>query len=78
MAAQTKRRSFSQDYKRQTVELVHSSGRSIDSIAAEIGLAETVLRKWAVGPAAKSENIRFPAALEGRPDARQTSRNRRC
>lgn len=41
-----KRRSFTEDYKRQTVELVHSSGRSIGSIAAEIGLAETVLRKW--------------------------------
>jgi transposase len=41
-----KRRSFTEDYKRQTAELVHSSGRSIGSIAAEIGLAETVLRKW--------------------------------
>lgn len=41
-----KRRSFTEDYKRQTVELVRSSGRSIGSVAAEIGLAETVLRKW--------------------------------
>ena len=37
-----KRRSFTEDYKRQTVELVRSSGRSIGSVAAEIGLAETV------------------------------------
>ena len=41
-----KRRSFTEDYKRQTVELVRSSGRSIGSVATEIGLAETVLRKW--------------------------------
>jgi transposase len=41
-----KRRSFTEDYKRQTVELVHSSGRSMGSIAADIGLAETVLGKW--------------------------------
>ena len=41
-----KRRSFTEDYKRQTVELVFSSGRSVGSVAAEIGLAETVLRKW--------------------------------
>ena len=41
-----KRRFFTEDYKRQTVELVRSSGRSIGSVAAEIGLAETVLRKW--------------------------------
>ncbi len=41
-----KRRSFTEDYKRQTVELVRSSGRSVGSVASEIGLAETVLRKW--------------------------------
>jgi transposase len=41
-----KRRFFTEDYKRQTVELVRSSGRSIGSVATEIGLAETVLRKW--------------------------------
>lgn len=41
-----KRRCFTEDYKRQTIELVRSSGRSIGSVVAEIGLAETVLLKW--------------------------------
>ena len=41
-----KRRFFTEDFKRQTVELVRSSGRSIGSVATAIGLAETVFRKW--------------------------------
>jgi transposase len=40
------RRSFTEDYKRQAVELVASSGRSIGSVAKELGLRDSVLRKW--------------------------------
>jgi len=32
------RRSFTEDYKRQAVDLVASSGRSIGSVAKELGL----------------------------------------
>jgi hypothetical protein len=37
------RRSFTDDYKRQAVDLVASSGRSIGSVAKELGLRDSVL-----------------------------------
>ncbi|WP_456791509.1 IS3 family transposase [Bradyrhizobium sp. USDA 4506] len=40
------RRSFTEDYKRQAVELVMSSGRSVPSVAKEFGLRDSVLRRW--------------------------------
>jgi transposase len=40
------RRSFTDDYKRQAVDLVASSGRSIGSVAKELGRRDSVLRRW--------------------------------
>ena len=40
------RRSFTDEYKRQAVDLVASSGRSVGSVAKEIGLPNAVLRQW--------------------------------
>ncbi len=40
------RRSFTEDYKRQAVELVVSSRRSVTSLAKELGLRDSVLRRW--------------------------------
>ena len=40
------RRSFTEEYKRQAAELVLSSGRSITSVAKELGLRDSVLRRW--------------------------------
>ena len=40
------RRSYTDEYKQQTVELVMSSGRSITSVAKELGLRDSVLRRW--------------------------------
>src|ERR1700735_3401905 len=40
------RRSFTDDYKRQAVDLVASSGRSIGAVAKELGLRDSVLRRW--------------------------------
>ena len=40
------RLSFTDDYKRQAVDLVGSSGRSIGSVAKELGLRDSVLRRW--------------------------------
>jgi transposase len=41
------RRSFTDDYKRQAVDLVASSGRSVGSVAKELGQRDSVLRRWA-------------------------------
>jgi transposase len=40
------RRSFTEEYKCQAVELVLSSGRPIGSVAKELGLRDSVLRRW--------------------------------
>jgi hypothetical protein len=40
------RRSFTEEYRRQAVELVASSGRSIGSVANELGLRDSVLHRW--------------------------------
>jgi transposase len=37
--------SFKDDYRRQAVDLVASSGRSIGFVAKELGLRDTVLRR---------------------------------
>jgi len=37
---------FTEDYKHQAVELVVSSRRSITLVAKELGLRDSVLRRW--------------------------------
>jgi transposase len=41
-----RRRSFTDEYTREAVDLVASSGRSIGSVAKELGLRDSVLRRW--------------------------------
>ena len=41
-----KRRSFSAEYKAETVQLVQRSGKSIGQMALELGISETALRRW--------------------------------
>ena len=64
------RRSFTDDYKRQAVDLVASSGRSIGSVAKELGLRDSVLRRWL--------EQRGAARLEPTAAARRPQRRRRC
>ena len=59
------RRSFTDDYKRQAVDLVASSGRSIGSVAKELGLRDSVLRRWVEFRGAGRE----PTAAARRPPA---------
>jgi len=40
------RRSFSPEFKAQTVELVRESGRSIGDVARDLDLTESALRAW--------------------------------
>jgi transposase len=53
-----KRRIFPDSFKREAVERVSSGGLSAGKVAAELGIHETVLRRWmkqsAVAPAASS------------------------
>jgi len=57
------RRSFTDDYKRQAVDLVASSGRSIGSVAKELGLRDSVLRRRVEKRGARLE----PTAATRRP-----------
>jgi transposase-like protein len=41
-----KRRSFSDEFKAETVRLVRESGKSVGTIARELDLTETALRRW--------------------------------
>ena len=58
-----RRRSFTDDYKRQAAGLVASSGRSIGSVAKELGLRDSVLRRWVERRGAGRE----PTAAARRP-----------
>ncbi|WP_244562063.1 IS3 family transposase [Bradyrhizobium lablabi] len=62
------RRSFTDDYKRQAVDLVASSGRSIGSVARELGLRDSVLRRWVELRGAGRE----PTAAARRPTTQAT------
>ncbi len=62
------RRSFTDDYKRQAVDLVSSSGRSIGSVAKELGLRDSVLRRWVELRGAGRE----PTAASRRPTTQAT------
>ena len=62
----TKPRSYTEDYKRQVVDLVTSTGRTASSVAAEVGLHHTLVSRWIrrYGQASRAA----PAAA-GRPAA---------
>ena len=59
----SRRRSFTDDYKGQAVDLVASSGRAISSVAKELGLRDSVLRRWVEQRGARRE----PTAAARRP-----------
>jgi transposase len=40
------RRSFSQQYKAETVALIRNSGKSIAQVCRDLDLAESVVRRW--------------------------------
>ena len=55
------KRTFSDEYKAEAVELVRTSGKSIGRIAKELDVTETSLRQWV--KAAERETA--PVALTG-------------
>jgi transposase len=40
------RRKFTDEFKAETVRLIKTSGRSIGSVAKELSLGETAVRRW--------------------------------
>src|ERR671938_837696 len=40
------RRSFTPEFKAQTVELLRSSGKSVGEVCRDLDLTETVVRRW--------------------------------
>jgi transposase len=62
------RRPFTDDYKRQAVDLVASSSRSIGSVAKELGLRDSVFRRWVEQRGVRRE----PTAASWRPTAQAT------
>jgi transposase len=77
------RRSFTDDYKRQVVDLVASSGRSVGSGAKELGLRDSVLRRWVERrgagrePTAASRRSTTQAALPSSDQAAEIARLQR-
>ncbi|MQA00139.1 MAG: transposase [Dehalococcoidia bacterium] len=41
-----RRRSFTREYKAEVVELCRTSGRTIATVARDLGLTETAVRRW--------------------------------
>jgi transposase len=70
------RRSFTDNYKRQAVDLVASRGRPIGSVAKEFGLRDSVLRRWVENRGAGREPTvatRRPIAQAVLPSADQAA-----
>jgi transposase len=40
------RRKFSDEFKAETVKLIRSSGRTVGSVAKELGILDSVVRRW--------------------------------
>jgi transposase len=74
------RRSFTDEYKEQAVELVISSARSIGSVAKELGLRDSVLRRWVekrgLEPRAAPRRSATQAALPSADQAAEIARLR--
>ena len=61
-AMRAKPRSYTEDYKRQVVDLVVSSGRTPTAVAGEIGLHPTLLCRWVRQHGAGKAEAAQPAA----------------
>jgi transposase len=46
MGKKRKRRSFSDEFKSETVRLIQESGKSVTAVARELDLTETAVRRW--------------------------------
>ena len=70
-----KRRTFSAEYKAETVQLIQRSGNSIGQMALELGIGESALRRWVAQ--AKVEAGRGPAGALKRSEREELVELRR-
>lgn len=68
-----RRRVFTDEFKSDAVELVHSSGKSIGQVARDLDLTETSLREWV----SKTEDGQLRNAIIVDEDERQELRRLR-
>src|SRR2546422_11588843 len=48
MGKKRRRRSFSPEFKAEAIRVVRESGKSVSTVARELDLTETALRRWMV------------------------------
>jgi transposase len=66
------RRHFTDDFKREAVALLRSSGRPLSRIASELGISASMLRNWRNGSGGReagSARHPIPAASHSAPDS---------
>lgn len=61
------RRSFTEEHKHQAVELAVSSGRSIGAVAKELGLRDSVWRRWVDKLRQKPASVALRPTTQARP-----------
>jgi transposase len=66
-------RRYTEEFKRDAVALLRSSGRSVKAVARELGISDTSLRSWA---AESGEGVSEEIAELGREEARLRKRVR--
>ena len=57
----SRQRSYTEEYKRQVVDLLVSTGRTATSVAAEVGIHHTLLSRW-VRQYGRAEGMAAPPA----------------
>ena len=67
-----KRRAFPESFKREAVDRVATSGLSAGAVARELGLHETVLRRWIMQFGTQARGRRGAPTRRRRPRRRLT------
>ena len=56
----TTRRSFTDEFKREAVSLLGSSGRPLTQVAAELGIQPSMLRTWRAAVSGSATSVARP------------------
>ncbi|MFE9222871.1 transposase [Streptomyces lavendulae] len=60
---------YSEEYKRDAIELVRSSGRTVTEVARELGISSESLRSWVKKASAAQDSGSGPAGRAGQSGA---------